>query len=104
MVAAYPVDLLHLAGAQPFGRIEAPDALHQALPPQDFVTAGDAAVKIVGDVEEGAVAIGDAGVERQQFSRQSVLVAGGLAGFELLDRARGPYRPVAEQAAADMRA
>ena len=74
----------------------------QSLPPQDLVAAGDAAVEIVGDVEEGAVAIGDAGIERQQIGRQRGLAARGAAPLELLDRARRPYRPVAEQAAAEI--
>src|SRR5438270_8059465 len=104
MLIADAVDLFHLTRTEPLRRVEAPDALHQALPPQDLVTAGDAAVKIVGDVEEGTVAIGNTGVQRQQFGRHAVLAARGLAGFELPDRSRGPHRPVAEQAAADVRA
>src|SRR5947207_14835668 len=102
MLAAYAVDLLHLAGAEPFGRIEAPQPLHQSLPPQDFMATGDAAVEIVGDIEERAVAIGDAGVERQEIGRHAVLAARRLAHFELLDGARGPDRPVPEQAALEV--
>lgn len=75
MFAADAIDLLHLAGAETLGRIEAPDALQQALPTQDLVATGDAAVKIVGDVEEGAVAVGDAGIERQQIRRQVIAPA-----------------------------
>src|SRR3977135_566231 len=101
MLAADAVDLLHLARAQALGRIETPDALHQPLPPQDLVTAGDTAVKIIGDVEEGAVAVGDAGIEREQVRGHCVLVARGLADFELLDRGGSPDRPVPEQAAAN---
>jgi hypothetical protein len=99
MLAADAVDLRHLAGAEALRGIEAPEPLHQPLPPEDFMAACDAAVKIVGDIEEGAVAIGDAGVEGQDVGRQGVLAARGLAHFELLDRARGPYRPVPKQAA-----
>ena len=66
------------------------------------MAAGDAAVKIVGDVEEGAVAIGDAGIERQKIGRHRVLVARGPAHLELPDRSRGPHRPVPEQAAAEI--
>src|SRR4051794_17746613 len=62
----------------------------------------DAAVKIVGDVEERAIAIGDAGIERQQVRWHGVLAARSLAHLELLDRARSPYRPVAEQAAPEI--
>src|SRR3954469_10100105 len=102
MLAADAVDFLPLPRAQALGGIETPDTLHQPLPPQDFVTASDAAVKVIGDIEEGAVAIGNAGIEREQVRRHRVLVARGLAGFELLDRGGGPDRPVPEQAAADM--
>src|SRR2546430_13260016 len=99
MLAADAVDLGHLSGDEPLGGIEAPKPLHQPLPPQDFMAACDAAVKIVGDIEERAVAIGDAGIERQQVGRHGVLAARSLAHLELPDRARGPYRPVSEQAA-----
>src|SRR3954454_20708512 len=99
MLPADSVDLLHLSGAESLGGIETPQPLHQSLPPQDFMTTGDAAVKIVGDIEERAVAVGDAGIERQQVRRQAVLAARSLAHLELPYRARGPHRPVPEQAA-----
>ena len=102
MLAADAVDLLHLSRAQAFGGIETPESLHQPLPPQDLMAAGDAAVEIVGDVEERAVAIGDAGIERQQVAGTAVLAARGLAHLGLLDRARRPDRPVAEQAAPEI--
>src|SRR5882757_10563101 len=88
--------------AETFGRIETPDSLKQSLPPQNFVTAGDAAVKIVGDVEECAVAVGDAGIECQEIRWHRVLVTRGAAHLELLDRLCSPYRPVAEQTAAEI--
>ena len=66
MFVADAVDLMHLAGAKALGGVEAPDSLKQSLPPQNFVTAGDAAVKIVGGIEESAVAVGNAGVECQK--------------------------------------
>src|SRR3954451_5599499 len=99
MLAADAVDLLHLSGTEPLGRIQTPQPLHQSLPPQDFVATGDAAVKVVGDIEERAVAIGDAGIERQQIRRQAILAPRSLAPLELLDRARGPHRPVPKEAA-----
>src|SRR5882757_3922944 len=102
MLAADAVDFSQLPGAQGLRRIEAPDALHQSLPPQNFVAAGDAAVKIIGDVEEGAVAVGDARIERQEGGREAVLAARGAAHLELPDRARRPYRPMPEQATANM--
>src|SRR3984893_3991675 len=100
MLVADAVDLLHLAGAEALGGIEAPGSLEQALTPQDLMTAGDAAVEIIGDVEECAVAVGDAGVERQEIGGYRVLVPRGAAPLELFDGARRPHRPVAEQAAA----
>src|SRR5689334_778420 len=102
MLATDAVDLVLLAGAEALVRIEAPQAFHQALAAQDLVAAGDAAVKIVGDVEEGAVAVGDAGIEREQVRGHAVLVPRRLAALELLDGARGPDRPMAEQAALEV--
>src|SRR5882724_5770985 len=102
MLAADAVDLLHLAGAEALGRIEAPDSFQQPLTPQNFVAAGDAAVKIVGNVKKCAVAVGDAGIESEQIGGHRVLVARGAAPLELLHGARGPYRPVAEQAATEI--
>src|ERR1700704_5338101 len=102
MRPADTVALPHLAGAEALRGIEAPDSLKQTLPPQDFVTAGDAAVKIIDDIEERAVAVGDAGVECQKVRRYRILLPRRAAHLELLDGARGPYRPVAEQAAAEI--
>ena len=104
MLAADAVDLLALARAQALVRIEAPDAFEQALAAQHLVAAGDAAAEVVGDVEEGAVAVGDAAVEREQLALDRAARLGarqrGLAALEQLDRALRPDRPVAEQAAA----
>ena len=91
MLIADAVDLFHLTRTEPLRRVEAPDSLHQALPPQDLVTAGDAAVKIVGDIEERAIAVGDARIQRQKIGRHCRFVPGRTAHFELLDRARGPH-------------
>src|SRR5713226_10612202 len=102
MLVADAVDFLHLAGAEALGGIETPDTLEQSLPPQNLMTAGDAAVKIVGDVEERAVAVGNAGVERQEIRWHRVLVARGAAHLELLDGVFGPHRPMAEQATAEI--
>src|SRR3954447_25015997 len=102
MLAADPVDLADLAGAEAFGRIEAPDAFQQSLAPQHLVTAGDAAMEIVGDVEKRAVAVGDTGIERQQVVWNRTPALRGAAQLELFDRARGPHRPVSKEAATDM--
>ena len=66
MQAVHAVDLVPLALAEALGRVQAPDAFEQALAAQHLVAAGDAAMEIVGDVEEGRVAIRHPRVERQQ--------------------------------------
>ena len=63
------VDLLTLARAETFTRVEAPDAFKQSLPPQHLVQARDAAGKVVRRVEEGGVAVGDLSGAPQQFGR-----------------------------------
>src|SRR5450755_1014125 len=102
MFVADAVDLMHLAGAKAFGGVEAPDSLKQSLPPQNFVTAGDAAVKIMGNIKESAVAVSNAGIQRQEIGRYHRLVLRGAAHLELFYGARRPHRPVAEQAAAEI--
>src|SRR5262245_35431746 len=87
MFAIDTVDFLVLARTQRLVRIEAPDTLQKALPAQHLMTACDTAVEIIGDIEEGAVAIGDTGIQREKIGRNARLVARGLAGLELLDRA-----------------
>ena len=53
------VNLLSLAGAETFARVETPQALEQCLPPQHLMQAGDAAGELIGRVKEGRVAIGN---------------------------------------------
>src|SRR6185295_10270067 len=65
------VDLLHLARAQAFVRVEAPDAVEQALAAEDFVAAGDYAVEVVGGVEDRGVAVGDLRLQREEVGRNS---------------------------------
>src|SRR5580693_4969567 len=91
------VNLVHLAGAERFVFVQAPEAVEQALPPQHFVQAGDAAAESIGSVEEGGVAIGDLGAELQQFG----CGFGVAAALEAFDRTPRPDRPMAEQAAND---
>src|SRR5204863_8882108 len=52
-----------LAGAQDFLGVEAMGGAHEALPAQDLVAAGDAAGKVVVDIEEDSIAVGDHAVE-----------------------------------------
>src|SRR5262249_58873330 len=104
VLAADAIDFLLLAGTEAFIGIEAPQALHQTLPAQHFVAARDAAVEIVGNVEERAVAIRDAGVQREQISRHLILVSRLFAALELPDRACGPNRPASEQSSLEIRA
>ena len=95
------VDLFRLARAQRLVRIEAPDPFQQALAPQDFVAAGDAAPEPVGDVEDRAVAVGDAGIERQKVLVNGAAVDRRADPLQQFDGAPGPDAPVAEQPAAD---
>ena len=60
------LDLFFLAGTERHGRIEAPDAPEQPLPPQDLVKAGNATRVAVGRIEEGGVGVGDFGSPAQQ--------------------------------------
>ena len=63
------LDVLSLPRAEPFRRVQAPDALKQTLPPQHLVQARDAAGKAVRRVEEGCIAVGDLSPAPQQFGR-----------------------------------
>ena len=93
VLAADAVDLLALPRAQPLVRIEAPDAFEQALAAQHLVAAGDAAAEVVGDVEEGAVAVGDAAVEREQLASTAPprLGAGGRAALQRSSSSTAPF-------------
>ena len=64
------------------------------------MAARDAAVEIVRDVEEGAVAVGNPGVEPQQ--RRVDGAADTIpATFQQLDRAAGPYGPMPQQSSTE---
>lgn len=52
------VDFGALAGAEGFIGVKAPDAAEAAFTAEDFVDAGDAAMEVIGDVEEGGIGIG----------------------------------------------
>src|SRR4029077_16857605 len=53
------VDFFHLPGRKFFLWIETPAPLEQSLPPEDFVNAGNAPVKVVRGIEDGRVGVGD---------------------------------------------
>src|SRR5688572_33051555 len=72
------VDLLRLPGTHRLMRVEAPGAFQQSLSAQDLVDAGDAAVEVVGAVEERGVAVGDFYVEAQQLGRELALSRRGM--------------------------
>ena len=97
----HPVDLLGLAGAQPFVRIDAPDAVEQALAAQHLVAAGDAAPEIVGGVEEGGVAVGDLAGEGEDAGVDRIVFDGAVKAIQQRDGAFDPDTPMAEQAATD---
>ena len=67
MLADDAIDLGRLTGAQALVRIETPDAFEQALPAQNLVASGDAAMKIMCDIEEGGIAISHARIEREKI-------------------------------------
>ena len=64
----HAVDLLRLAGTQPFLGVEAPGPFKQALATKDFMAAGDAAPEVVGNVEEGGIAVGDLAGEGENIA------------------------------------
>src|SRR3546814_4737690 len=80
---------LGLTRAEAFSRVEAPDAGQQALTVQDLVAAGDAAVEVVGDIEEGGVAVGDPGVQPEQLGRDR---AGRDRGMDAVEQDRKSTR------------
>src|SRR5437016_5733447 len=67
MLAVHAVDLLALSGRELLVGVKAPRPFEQPLPAQHFMAAGNAAGEIMGDVEEGAVAVGDARIECEQI-------------------------------------
>ena len=62
------VDLRTLPRAERLVGIQAPYPFQQPLATQHLMATGDAAAKVVGDVEERVVAVGDAAVEREKRS------------------------------------
>src|SRR5439155_21050322 len=101
IVVDYARQLAGLPFAQPLPRIEAPDALQQPLPAQDLVATGDAAVEVVRDIEQRAVAIRDLRIERQKLWRHIARLDPGMNALEQLHGRARPYAPVTEQAAPD---
>ena len=97
----HAVDRFPLTWAQAFVRIKAPDAGQQPLPAQNFMTAGDDAMKVVGGVEHGGVGVGDLGIERQQRGRNVVCGDRSVNAIKEFDGFLDPDAPVPEQAALD---
>src|SRR5467141_1415927 len=94
------IDLLLLSGAEGFVGIQAPDTFQEALPPQDFMEARDAAGEIVRHVEKGGVGICYFGAPLEQiFRNASCSGHNGVALLQEVDGAASPYRPVAQKAA-----
>src|SRR5690606_29954793 len=99
MQLAHAGEFFCLSRRKTFFRIEAPDTFEQPLATQDLVAAGDAAMEIIRNVEERAVAVGDAGIKGKKIGGNRILAGFFAAAVEDLDRALGPDRPVAEKAA-----
>ena len=62
---------------------------------------GDAALEIVGDIEEGAIAVGNLGIHRQQLGVDGIRLDGGVNTAQNPDRRFHPDAPMAEQPALD---
>src|SRR5262249_24257342 len=88
-------DFFHLAGRQAFVRVEAPETFEQSLAPENLVDPGDAAVEIVGDVEQRGVRVGE--VVRDLAPLAMIRIT--MDAFEHLDSAARPDSPLAEQSA-----
>src|SRR6267154_4114987 len=94
------IDLLLLSGAEGFVGIQAPDTFQEALPPQDFMEARDAAGEIVRHVEKGCVGICYFRTPLEQIFRNASCAGhNGVALLQEIDGAASPYRPVAQKAA-----
>jgi hypothetical protein len=59
------VDFLHLTRREVLPRVKAPAALHEALPPQDLVNAGDTTRELMLRIKEGGVGVSNLSVQRQ---------------------------------------
>ena len=68
-------------------------ALEQALAAQHLVAAGDAAVEVVRDVEEGGVAVGDRGCRARAGRRSTAPSAGVCAAALALQRSSSSTAP-----------
>src|ERR1700760_3886386 len=84
-------------------RIEAPATGEQALTAKHLVDTRDAAVKLVASVENSGVGVGDLRTTRKHRIEVGAVGFCVLHGTQQLDRARGPNRPLAEQAAHEAR-
>src|SRR5262249_16352184 len=98
---AHAVDRGLLARPEAFVWIEAPDAGEQALSAQDFITAGDDTVKIVGGGEYGRVGVGDLRIEREQVGRNAIRSNRSVNAIKEFDGFLDPDTPVPQEAALD---
>src|SRR3981189_2304766 len=94
-----PVNFLELARAWRFAGIQAPGALEQSLPSQNFVQTCDATGELVGCVKKCRVTIGYFRVSLQKTFRNRPAVARVRVAFlQQAHRPLRPNRPVAQQA------
>ena len=94
-----PVNLLALSGRESLLGVQAPDALHEALPPQDLMDAGDAALEVMGRIEESAVGVGDLSRQGQPPGVQLVALDRFFQFGKELHHCAGPAGPVAQKSA-----
>ena len=95
------VDLLALTATERFCRIQAPDAFQQALPAQDLVASGDDAMEVVGDIENGGVAVGHLRIEGEQIVGDRAGLHRSMYPRQQFDRALHPNAPMPQQSALD---
>ena len=73
----------------------------QALAAQDFMAAGDDAVKIIRDIEDRRIAVRHLRVEREKVGRYGIGCRGNKCLLEQFDGAFDPDAPMSEQPALD---
>jgi hypothetical protein len=92
-------DFFGLAGGEGFAGIEAAGGGDETLLVQDVEDAGDAAVEVVSDVEDGTVGVGEFGISREPRGIDLWLMLGGLEIAEEGGDAFGPDAPLSEESA-----
>ena len=96
-----PGEFFGLPRRKDLGGIEAMDGGEKALPAEDLVNAGKAALEVIGGVEEGCIGIGQGGVFHQPLGGNLILHSGDFDFLEEFDRAFRPNAELTEKPADD---